>query len=251
MAMDLNPTKGGKIYVEQTEDKLTVQYDKVKDFAGLGEYTFQLVLQRNGVIFHHYHKIPEGDTKATIGIQNGSGDAGLLVAYNNDQIKSGMSVRISTAPKWLHISKSSGTVEAGASENLDVVLKAGMIDFGKYEASLELTSNDPKNLNSSVPVTLSVEASKLLSANPSQLSFGEVEVGLSKTLEVKVTNEGNAPVSLSSLKAQDAAFSSSLTGTTLKPGAIKTISVTFKPTEGVNYGSNSFLYSDADNGPQY
>ena len=117
MAMDLNPAKGGKIYVEQTEDKLTVQYDKVKDFAGLGEYTFQLVLQRNGVIFHHFTKIPEGDSKATVGTQNGSGDAGLLVACYH-QIKSGMSVRISTAPKWLHISKSSGTVEAGALENL-------------------------------------------------------------------------------------------------------------------------------------
>ena len=122
-----------------------MQYDKVKDFSGIGEYTFQVVLQANGVIFFHYHSIPEGIKNATVGIQNEARDAGLLVAYNNDQIKSGMSVRISTAPKWLHISKSSGTVEAGASENLDVVLKAGMIDFGKYEATLELTSNDPKS----------------------------------------------------------------------------------------------------------
>jgi|GEM_PF-445211 len=249
MAMDLNPATGGKIYVKKTADRLTVQYDKVKDFAVLGEYTFQAVLQSNGVIFFHYLSIPEGIKSASSGIQNETGDAGLLVGYNNDQIESEMSVRVSTSPKWLHISKSSGAIDAGQSETLEIRLKAGMILTGNYESILNLTSNDPKNLKSEVPVALTVKASKLLVTNPAQLNFGDVEVGLSKTLEFTISNKGNAPVSLSSLKLQDAAFTSNLTATSLKPGASKTVSITFKPTKGGDYQSVSSLTSDADDAP--
>jgi subtilisin family serine protease len=249
MAMDLNPAKGGKIYVKKTGDRITVQYDKVKDFAGLGEYTFQTVLQSNGVIFFHYLSIPEGVKPASTGIQNETGDAGLLVGYNNDQIESEMSVRVSTAPKWLHISKSSGAIDAGQSESLEIRLKAGMILTGNYESILNLTSNDPKNLKSEVPVALTVKASKLLTTNPAQLNFGNVEVGLSKTLEFSISNKGNAPVSLSSLKLQGAAFSSNLSATSLKPGASKTVNITFKPTKGGDYQSVSSLTSDADDAP--
>ena len=119
MAMDLNPAKGGKIYLKKTEIESPYNMTKVKDFAGLGEYTFQTVLQNNGVIFFHYLSIPEGVKPASNGIQNETGDAGLLVEYNNNQIESEMSVRVSTAPKWLHISKSSGAIDAGQSESVE------------------------------------------------------------------------------------------------------------------------------------
>ena len=249
MAMDLNPATGGKIYVKKTAERFTVQYDKVRDFAGLGEYTFQAVLQSNGVIFFHYLSIPEGVKPASTGIQNETGDAGLLVGYNNKQIESEMSVLVSTAPKWLHISKSSGAIDAGQSESLEIRLKAGMILTGKYESIINLTSNDPKNLKSEVPVALTVKASKLLATNPAQLNFGDVEVGLSKTLEFTISNKGNAPVSLSNLKLQDTAFNSNLTATSLKPGASKTVNITFKPTKGGDYQSVSSLTSDADDAP--
>ena len=41
-ATDLDPASGGNIYYHADDHGLTVQYDKVKDFAGLGEYTFQI-----------------------------------------------------------------------------------------------------------------------------------------------------------------------------------------------------------------
>ena len=76
-----------------------------------------------------------------------------------------------------------------------------------------------------------------------------VEVGLSKTLEFTISNKGNAPVSLSSLKLQGAAFTSNLSATSLKPGASKTVNITFKPTKGGEYQSVSSLTSDADDAP--
>jgi subtilisin family serine protease len=247
LAMDLNPANGGEIYVLKDQEKIIVQYEKVKDFAGLGEYTFQTVLYRNGVIFFNYKEM--ASALATTGIQNASGDVGLLVAYNNEQIQSEMTVRVSTSPKWLHVSQSSGTLSAGQSQTIDLILKAGKIQHGTYESEMELSTNDPDNLKVKVPVALTVEATQILAASPVALDFGEVEVGLSNTLGLTLTNEGNAPVSLSGLTANDAAFSTNFSAGTINPGASKTLSVSFQPSSGMTYDSVCSLLSDAENSP--
>ena len=64
-----------------------------------------------------------------------------MVAYNNEQIKSDMTVRLATSPKWLHTSKSSGNLASGKSETIQLTLKAGEIMAGKYEAKIEVGSN--------------------------------------------------------------------------------------------------------------
>ena len=57
----------------------------------------------------HFHENMDGATnRSTTGIQNDQ-DLGLLVAYNNEQITSGTTVRIATSPKWLHTSKVAGS----------------------------------------------------------------------------------------------------------------------------------------------
>ena len=126
-ATDLNPGRGGDIYVSSENDQVIVQYTQVKDFAGLGEYTFQISLNRNGVIRFHYENMDGATNRSTTGIQNASQDLGLLVAYNNEQITSGTTVRMATSPKWLHTSKVAGSLEAGNSEEVKLTLKAGKI----------------------------------------------------------------------------------------------------------------------------
>ena len=155
--MDLNPANGGDIYVAKDEKKVVVQYDKVKDFAGLGEYTFQVELHNNGVIFFNYHSMGEGEKYATTGIQNGSSDIGLLVSYNSAQIESGMTVRVSTSPKWLHVADASGSLGAGESQVVELKIKAGEIHQGIYEAMIEVASNDPANASVFVPVTMEIK----------------------------------------------------------------------------------------------
>ena len=53
-AMDLAPNRGGDIYYKTIQDELLIQWNKVKDFAGLGEFTFQASLNKNGTIYFHY-----------------------------------------------------------------------------------------------------------------------------------------------------------------------------------------------------
>ena len=142
-ATDLDPSQGGNIYYLNDENGLTVQYDQVHDFAGLGEYTFQININAGGVIRFIYENMNGALDRATTGIQNASTDMGLLVAYNNKQIKPKSTVRISTSPKWLHTTKLEGSLQSGESENIEITLKAGSIMAGSYEAKLEISSNDP------------------------------------------------------------------------------------------------------------
>jgi hypothetical protein len=96
--MDLDPSRGGEVYLQQDANEVLVQWNKVKDFAGMGEYTFQVSLNRNGVVYFHYQKMDGKIERATAGIQNEAADQALLVAYNNKQVKADSTIRISTSP---------------------------------------------------------------------------------------------------------------------------------------------------------
>jgi hypothetical protein len=248
-AKDLNPQRGGNIYYKTGQDELVVQYHKVKDFAGEGEYTFQIWLNRNGVIYFHYGEMNGPTNRATTGIQNFYGDVGLLVAYNNEQIKSDMTVRLATSPKWLHTSKNSGNLASGKSETIQLTLKAGEIMAGKYEAKIEVTSNDPSNPSVEIPVTLQIQATHTLSASPVALNFGRVEVGANAQLPLVLKNTGNAPVSLNGIFANAREFSSNFRTTTIEPGKSEEVVFTFAPTRGQTYRNQATVASNAGNSP--
>ncbi|MBT6852377.1 MAG: tandem-95 repeat protein, partial [Opitutae bacterium] len=244
-AMDLNLARGGNVYVHSAGNEFVVQYDKVKDFAGLGEYTFQISLNRNGVIHFHYDKMDGPTNRATTGIQNASADVGLLVAYNNAQIQSNMSVRISTSPKWLHTSKIAGSLEGGKSESVQLTLKSGGIAAGKYEAQMEITSNDPARAKITIPVSLAIEATRTLSVTPANVDFGEVKVGTSGKVALKLSNTGNAPISLSQLAISSDAFNANFQKIELEPGQSELVDLKFHPEEGKEYKGTATISSNA------
>ena len=248
-AMDLNPSRGGNIYYKTGQNELVVQYDKVKDFAGQGEYTFQIWLNRNGVIYFHYGEMKGPTDRATTGIQNFYGDVGLLVAYNNQQIQPDMTIRVATSPKWLHTSKNSGNLASGQSETIQLTLKAGEIMAGKYEAKVEVSSNDPINPSLEIPVTLNIEATRTLTASPTALNFGSVEVGANAQLPLVLTNTGNAPVSLNGASANANEFTSNFRTTTIEPGKSEDLVFTFAPTRGQTYRNQAIMVSNAGNSP--
>ena len=248
-ATDLDPSSGGNIYYLQEGNGLTVQYDQVQDFAGLGIYTFQIKINAGGVIRFVYENMNGPIDRATSGIQNESGDIGLLVAYNNNQIQADSTVRISTSPKWLHTSKLEGQINSGESENVEITLKAGAIAAGTYEAILELSSNDPDQQTITIPVSLTIEEERTIELTPTAIDFGSVEVGLSKSEKVTILNSGNSAVSLESLDLNDAAFSSDFQKSFLQPGEALRITLTFKPDSGGAHSDSGTINSNAQNAP--
>jgi len=248
-AMDLDPSRGGDVYVQGSTNEVLLQWNQVKDFAGIGEYTFQVSLNRNGVIYFHYEKMNGKIDRATTGIQNGTSDQALLVAYNNQQVKADSTIRISTSPKWLHVATTSGTVAGGKTLNIPVTLKSGSILAGNYKATIEISGNDPQKPTTEVPVSLTIQATRTLAVNPATVNFGQVSVGSLGEKTVQVTNTGNAVVTIGQINTGNGVFTASARSKSLKPGASSSLLIRFSPINGTSYASTCGVFSDAENSP--
>jgi hypothetical protein len=129
------------------------------------------------------------------------------------------------------------TVAAGASMNFTIAFKPTAAGAGT--GSLSITSDA-----GSAPMTINltgtgVSSSIKLSANAASLSFGDVAVGKTATQDVKLTNTGNANVTISSAAVSGTGFSATGgSNTTLTPNQAATVAVNFDPqSKGALAGS--------------
>ena len=248
-AMDLAPNRGGDIYYKASQDELLIQWNKVKDFAGLGEFTFQASLNKNGTIYFHYEKMNGRVDRATTGIQNKSADVGLLVAYNNKQVTSDSTIRVSTSPRWLTSSVHNGVVAAGKTSVVPFTVISSEMPAGKYMATLTISGNDPLNPVDEVPVTLVVTPTKKIILEPATLSFGSVLVGEKVSKIVKVRNQGNTKIDLSKLESGMNVFTGNLSIQKIEAGKSIDLKVEFTPKDAGSLKVNAKLLSNADNSP--
>ncbi len=131
------------------------------------------------------------------------------------------------------------TLGAGQSTSFTVLFSptAG----GAASGSVSVTSNG-SNSNLSIPLSGTGATQGTLSANPTSLSFGSVQVGDNKSLSETLTNSGGSSLTISAASASGSGFSlSGLTlPLTLTAGQSTSFSVTFTPTaSGAASGSIS------------
>jgi predicted phage tail protein len=106
----------------------------------------------------------------------------------------------------------------------------------------------------STPAMLSVSQSSgtpQLTADSSNLSFGNVVVGSSSTASITLTNSGGAPATISSagISAQSFSISSALAGAVIAPGQAVTLGVTFTPATASAFSGTITIASNAPNSP--
>ena len=70
---------------------------------------------------------------------------------------------------WLTVSPSSGSISPGASQTLDVSFIGRGTPPGTYEGAVRITSNDPTQDTTEVPVSLTIEPPGITLNNPSDL----------------------------------------------------------------------------------
>src|SRR5262249_29901728 len=93
----------------------------VVEFAGVSRFgepgrtsTFEAVLNADGSIEYRYLAVGAVNAaSATVGIQNGTRDDGLLVAYNTPYLADSLAVRIARPPRWLTVTPDTGSVAPG------------------------------------------------------------------------------------------------------------------------------------------
>ena len=90
-----------------------------------------------------------------------------------------------------------------------------------------------------------------MGANPTSLSFGNVNDGTSSSLSVTLTNSGNANETISGVNATGAGFSSSgvSAGTILAPNQTATLVVAFDPATPGGVSGTVTVTSNATNSP--
>jgi hypothetical protein len=119
---------------------------------------------------------------------------------------------------------------------------------GAASGSLSLTSN-ASNPTLNIPLSGTGVTPGSLSANPSSVSFGNVQVGNNQTLSEAVTNVGGSSVTIS----QDTVTSTAFSVTGLNPPVILTsgqsitFSVTFAPSSSGSASGNLAVASNASN----
>jgi hypothetical protein len=94
-------------------------------------------------------------------------------------------------------------------------------------------------------------ATRIVTASPARLSFGNEAVGSSEKLAVTLKNTGNSSLTLSqiSLTGIDATISSGLNGATIASGQSATLDVTFAPKSAEQMTGSIKISSNASNSP--
>src|SRR5216683_1143808 len=141
------------------------------------------------------------------------------------------------------------TIAAGSSATFNVGFTPSAA--GSVTGTVSLVSNAP---NSPLAIALSgtgVTATFLLTANPTSLSFGSVNLGSSAAQTVTLTDTGNSSVSISQISVSGAGFGTGgLTPPlTLPPGQTATFSVAFAPTLAGSVTGSVSVASNATNSP--
>jgi len=112
-------------------------------------------------------------------------------------------------------------------------------------------ASDATNSPTTVSLAGTGGATSQLTASPGSLSFGNVNVGVSPSLGITLTNGGNSNVTISSVNTTGAGYSASGVGSsaTLTPGQTATLNVTFAPTAAGSVTGSVSVASNASNSP--
>ncbi|MCK4259368.1 MAG: PKD domain-containing protein [Halanaerobiales bacterium] len=155
---DLNPASSGDIYYLNEVDQTIIQFNAIRHINFSSNYTFQIVLKRDGTIFFYYQTMGDVVDGATVGIQNATRDQGVQIAYNEVYAKDGLAVKIAKYSKWLNISQTSGTIPVGGNVDITATIDASGQKSDLYTVQLEIAHNGTNAVSPLIiPIELTVE----------------------------------------------------------------------------------------------
>lgn len=155
---DLRPELAGAhtYYFANGIDSLVVSFVDVPRWSSGGPYTFQVILEKSGLITFNYLSMEEPLNSATVGIQNSTRTDGLAIAYNEAYVTDSLAVQIQRP--WLTVTNPMGTLPPFDSTESVLEVNAAGLAEGDYSADLQVTSNDPNASSLVIPVTVIVGA---------------------------------------------------------------------------------------------
>ena len=140
------------------------------------------------------------------------------------------------------------TLAAGGTSRFNVTFSP--TSTGTFNGTLTLSV---KGTSSGVVIPLTgsaVAATRLLSASPASLNFGNVAMGGFTTSNISLVNQGNSNLTVQSVSASGTGFSGSGVsgGTVIAPGQTAVLAVEFAPTKTGSATGTIAISSNATNG---
>jgi Abnormal spindle-like microcephaly-assoc'd, ASPM-SPD-2-Hydin len=138
------------------------------------------------------------------------------------------------------------TINAGQSATFNAIFTPSAA--GAATGTLTINSN-ASNPTLSVPLSGTGVAQGQLGSNPTNFSFGNIQVGTSKSLSGTLTNSGGSSLTISAASASGPGFSVSGLSLplTLNAGQSTSFTVSFAPTAGGAVSGNVSITSTASN----
>lgn len=161
---DLYPPTQGEVYYynDVANNRFIVEWDDIVHIGSTTEiYNFQILLYSTGRIVMQYETMFTGGTygvtTSTIGLNNETGTVGLQVVYNAAYLHSNMAIQLQAATDWLTITPPmNGSLDPGQCVTVPVTFEAGDLPAGTYNGNLVVSSSDPDEALTNIPVTFTV-----------------------------------------------------------------------------------------------
>lgn len=141
----------------------------------------------------------------------------------------------------------SGSVPAGSTLGVSVLIDANNLLAGTYHQNLLLSNNDPEAPYLTIPVTLNVtnNDAPIASVTPTSLSYGPVFVTDSVTQFATIHNAGSDTLTILSVSSTNSDYSASASGIMVAPFEDFAMAVTFSPAAlGSSTGTLSISTDD-------
>ncbi|SMO50644.1 S8 family serine peptidase [Gracilimonas mengyeensis] len=250
---DLNPSEGGEIFYEYHNEsgQFIIQFNEITHYSYDNDefsYTFQALLSSNGTIKLQFQSMSDPTNTSTIGLENTDGTDGLQVVFNSEYVHDELAISFSKAPQFItDINPVEASLAAGDNTDVDFTFDVNGLETGEYTSVLDLASNDPNKLLTTIEATVDVTGIQDIAVSDSYLDFGEVFVDETGSQILTVYNEGTHLLSVTDIILDVAEFSIDTTSFDLSPGDSVDVEVIYYPeSEGTREGTLTINSDDPD-----
>lgn len=150
-------------------------------------------------------------------------------------------VGVNVLSNWITIPISDTIVAPNDSVVSYLTLDASNLFAGTYYDTLLVNSNDSTNSPLYLPVTFTVTGQPIISASPSSINFGTLQVGASATDTLYIDNLGCDTLDISSFTSTNVSFTVAGGGFQIPPFSNDTVIITFSPDTIKTYADTIFI----------
>ena len=150
---------------------------------------------------------------------------------------------------WLTENPDTGTLEPGASVEIEVTVDAAGLNGGTYSGEIVINHDISEVSELVIPIRLDVTGIPDIGISDESLDFGAVFVTGAKTIPLTVANDGTDLLTIADITLDNPDFTVDIASFELNPGERQDVIVRFSPpVEGASISVLSIVSNDPDEG---